>query len=133
QFWANVILTALRDKDGTLIAYGKVTRDLTERREAERNIREQAQAILDVSVPVVQIWEGVLAVPLIGTLDSQRTQDFMERLLERIVETRSEVALVDITGVPIIDTQKAAHLLETFAAVRLLGARVILPGVRPAI
>ena len=133
QFWANVIITALRDETGTLIGYGKVSRDLTERREAENKIREQAQAILDVSVPVVQIWEGVLAVPLIGTLDSQRTQDFMERLLERIVESRSEVALVDITGVPVIDTQTAAHLIETFAAVKLLGASVILTGVRPAI
>jgi PAS domain S-box-containing protein len=133
RFWANVIITALRDNDGTLVGFAKVTRDLTERREMERRVRDQAQAILDVSVPVVQIWEGILAVPLIGTLDSQRTQDFMERLLERIVETRSEVALVDITGVPIIDTQTATHLIETFAAVRLLGASVILTGVRPAI
>src|SRR5579864_5559302 len=133
QFWANVVITALRDKDGTLVGFAKVTRDLSERREIENKVREQAQAILDVSVPVVQIWEGVLAVPLIGTLDSQRTQDFMDRLLERIVETRSEVALIDITGVPVIDTQTASHLIETFAAVRLLGATVILTGVRPAI
>jgi PAS domain S-box-containing protein len=133
QFWANVVITALRDPDGSLVGFAKVTRDLSERREIENKIRDQAQAILDVSVPVVQIWEGVLAVPLIGTLDSQRTQDFMDRLLERIVETRSEVALIDITGVPVIDTQTAAHLIETFAAVRLLGASVILTGVRPAI
>ena len=133
QFWANVIITALRDRDGQLIGYGKVTRDLTERRLLEDRVRNQAQAILDVSIPVIQIWQGVLAVPLIGNLDSQRTQDFMERLLSRLVETQSEVALVDITGVPIIDTQTAAHLIETFAAVRLLGARVVLTGVRPAI
>jgi PAS domain S-box-containing protein len=133
QFWANVVITALRDHSGTLVGFGKVTRDLTERRAIEDRIREQAQAILDVSIPVVQIWAGILAVPLIGTLDSQRTQDFMDRLLGRIVETQSEVALIDITGVPVIDTQTAAHLIETFSAVRLLGARVILTGVRPAI
>jgi rsbT co-antagonist protein RsbR len=133
KFWANVIITTLRDRTGAVVGFGKVTRDLTERRAVEERVRQQAQAILDVSIPVVQIWAGVLAVPLIGTLDSQRTQDFMERLLGRIVETQSEVALIDITGVPVIDTQTAAHLIETFSAVRLLGARVILTGVRPAI
>jgi rsbT co-antagonist protein RsbR len=81
----------------------------------------------------MQIWEGVVAVPLIGNLDSQRTQLFMERLLERIVETNSPLAIVDIMGVPTIDTQTAQHLMETITAVRLLGAQVILTGVRPAI
>jgi rsbT co-antagonist protein RsbR len=82
---------------------------------------------------VLQVWEGVVVAPLIGTLDSQRTQRFMEVLLERIVETRSAIALVDITGVPAIDTQTAQHLIETINAVRLLGAQVVLTGVRPAI
>jgi len=75
----------------------------------------------------------VVVAPLIGSLDSQRTQQFMERLLNRIVETNSPVALVDITGVPTIDTQTAQHLIETISAVRLLGAQVVLTGVRPAI
>ncbi len=75
----------------------------------------------------------MVAAPLIGVLDSQRTQQFMERLLNRIVETNSPVALVDITGVPTIDTQTAQHLIETITAVRLLGAQVVLTGVRPAI
>lgn len=82
---------------------------------------------------MVQVWEGVIAAPLIGTLDSQRTEQFMERLLQRIVETNSPVALVDITGVPTLDTQTAQHLIETVTAVRMLGARVVLTGVRPAL
>jgi rsbT co-antagonist protein RsbR len=92
----------------------------------------RAQEILDVSTPVVQVWDGVVAAPLIGALDSERTQRFMERLLEAIVESGSTFALVDITGVPTIDTQTAQHLVETITAVRLLGAQVVLTGVRPA-
>ena len=82
---------------------------------------------------VMEVWTGVVVAPLIGTLDSRRSQRFMEVLLERIVETNSSVALVDITGVPAIDTQTAQHLIETITAVRLLGAQVVLTGVRPAI
>lgn len=134
RFWANVILTALRDKDGVLCGFGKVTRDLTERRAAEQKIQQQAQEIFDMAVvPIVQIWDGILLAPLIGTLDSQRTQQLMERLLHRLIETRSSVALLDITGVPLIDTQTAQHLIETISAVRLLGSEVILTGVRPNI
>ena len=99
----------------------------------EEVITRQAQEIVEISTPVIQIWAGVVVAPLIGTMDSQRTQQFMERLLERIVETNSPVALVDITGVPTIDTKTGQHLLETITAVRLLGAQVILTGVRPAI
>jgi rsbT co-antagonist protein RsbR len=79
------------------------------------------------------VWEGIVLVPIIGTLDSQRTQHLMERLLQRVTETGSPVALLDITGVPTIDTQTAQHLIETISAVRLLGAEVILTGVRPVI
>lgn len=85
------------------------------------------------TVPVVQVWEGILLVPLIGTLDSSRTQQMMERLLHRLTETSSQVALVDITGVPTIDTQTAQHLIETIKAVRYIGAEVVLTGVRPVI
>jgi PAS domain S-box-containing protein len=131
RFWANVIITALRDPEGNLIGFGKMTRDLTEQKQAEATIARQAQDILEVSTPVVQVWDGVVAAPLIGTLDSQRTEQFMERLLQRIVETNSPVALVDITGVPTIDTQTAQHLVETVTAVRMLGAQVVLTGVRP--
>jgi len=134
RFWANVILTPLRDKNGQLVGYGKVTRDLSERRKSEEQIKKQAQEILEMAtVPVVQVWDGIVLVPLIGTLDSQRTQQLMERLLHRVTETASPVALLDITGVPTIDTQTAQHLIETVSAVRLLGAEVILTGVRPVI
>jgi PAS domain S-box-containing protein len=134
RFWANVVITCLRDSSGEVRGFGKITRDLSERREAEEKIRRQTQEILEMAaVPVVQVWEGIVMVPLIGTLDSQRTQQLMERVLNRVTETNSPVALIDITGVPSIDTQTAQHLIETTAAVRLLGADVVLTGVRPAI
>ncbi len=134
RFWANVVITCLRDSNGEIRGFGKITRDLSERREAEEKIRRQTQELLEMAaVPVVQVWEGIVLVPLIGTLDSQRTQQLMERVLNRVTETNSPIALLDITGVPSIDTQTAQHLIETTAAVRLLGADVILTGVRPAI
>jgi rsbT co-antagonist protein RsbR len=133
KFWANVIISALRGKDSTLLGFSKVTRDLTERKQAEEQIKQQSREIMELSTPVMQVWQGVVVAPLIGSLDSQRTQQFMERLLNRIVETNSPVALVDIMGVPTIDTQTAQHLIETISAVRLLGAQVVLTGVRPAI
>src|SRR5947208_13150519 len=85
------------------------------------------------TVPVVKVCEGIVLVPLIGMLDSQSTQQLLERLLHRVTETGSPIALLDITGVPAIDTQTAQHLIETISAVRLLGAEVILTGVRPVI
>lgn len=100
---------------------------------AEEVISRQAREVLEISTPVVQVWAGVVVAPLIGTLDTQRAQQLMELLLERIVETRASVALVDITGVPAVDTRTAQHFVETVAAVRLLGAQVVLTGVRPAI
>jgi rsbT co-antagonist protein RsbR len=101
--------------------------------EAEAVIQRQAHEILELSTPVIQVWDGVLVAPLIGTLDSRRTQQVMGGLLERIVETRSSVALLDITGVPAVDTQTARHLIDTMTAVRLLGAQMVVTGVRPAI
>jgi PAS domain S-box-containing protein len=134
RFWANVIITALRDKQGTLLGFGKVTRDLTERRAAEERIKQQSQEIFEMAVvPLVQVWDGIVLVPLIGTLDSQRTQQLMERLLCRVTETGSAVAIIDITGVPTVDTQTAQHLIEAISAVRLLGAETILTGVRASI
>ena len=82
---------------------------------------------------MIQVWQGIVIAPLIGVLDSSRTQGFMERLLNSIVENDASIALIDITGVPSVDTQTAQHLMETIAASKLLGARVILTGVRPAI
>ncbi len=93
----------------------------------------QAQEILEVSIPAIQIWPGIIVSPLIGTLDTGRAQMFMEKLLETIVATNSPVALVDVTGVPVLDTQTAQHLMETISAAGMLGAKVVLTGVRPAI
>jgi rsbT co-antagonist protein RsbR len=133
RFWANEVITALREQDGTLCGFGKVMRDLTERKRAEEKATQQAREIIEISTPVIQIWDGVLMAPLLGTFDSERTQQLMERLLERIVETNSGVALLDVTGVPTIDTRTAQHLAETITSVRLLGAQAVLTGVRPAI
>jgi PAS domain S-box-containing protein len=134
RFWASVSITALRDGDGKIRGFGKVTRDLTDRRLAEEKLRKQNQDILEmVAVPVVQLWDGIVLVPLIGTLDSQRTQQLMDRLLNRVMETSSPVAILDITGVPTIDTQTAQHLIEAISAVRLLGSEVVVTGVRPVI
>jgi rsbT co-antagonist protein RsbR len=89
--------------------------------------------MLELSTPVVKLWEGVLALPMIGTLDSARTQIVMESLLQRIVETGAEVAIIDITGVPTVDTLVAQHLLKTVTAARLMGADCIISGIRPQI
>lgn len=122
-----------RDEAGNVLGIFAAARDITARKQAEEHIKQQSREIMELSTPVMQVWQGVVVAPLIGSLDSQRTQQFMERLLNRIVETNSPVALVDITGVPTIDTQTAQHLIETISAVRLLGAQVVLTGVRPAI
>ena len=99
----------------------------------EDAIARQTQEIMELSTPVVQVWEGVVIAPLIGILDSQRTQNFMEKFLDALVTTESSLALLDITGVPTVDTQTAQHLFEAITAARLLGTRVILTGVRPNI
>jgi rsbT co-antagonist protein RsbR len=133
RYWANIIVTALHDENRKLRGFGKIVRDLSERKRAEDLVRHRSDEIIEAAVPVVQVWEGILLVPLIGTLDSSRTQQLMERLLKRITETSSEVALLDITGVPAIDTQTAQHLVETIKAVRYVGSDIVLTGVRPAI
>jgi rsbT co-antagonist protein RsbR len=99
----------------------------------EEVIARQTEEMLELSTPVVELWEGILALPLIGTLDSARTQVVMENLLQRIVDTGSTIAIIDITGVPTVDTLVAQHLLKTVAAARLMGADCIISGIRPQI
>jgi len=99
----------------------------------EEVIRRQQEEMLELSTPVVKMWDGIVALPLIGTLDSARTSVVMESLLQRIVETGSEIAIIDITGVPTVDTLVAQHLLKTVAAARLMGADCIISGIRPQI
>jgi rsbT co-antagonist protein RsbR len=99
----------------------------------EEMIGRQQQELLELSTPVVQLWDGILALPLIGTLDSARTQIVMESLLERIVTSGAEIAIIDITGVPTVDTLVAQHLIKTISAARLMGADCVLSGIRPQI
>lgn len=99
----------------------------------EEVIARQQQELLELSTPVVRLWDNVLALPLIGTLDSARTQVVMQNLLDAIVQTRSDIAVIDITGVPTVDTLVAQHLLKTVAAARLMGADCIISGIRPQI
>ena len=123
EFWTAGILL---DKLGlyTMEVYQKSREEI---------IGRQKMELLELSTPVVKLWDGILALPLIGTLDSSRTQVVMESLLQRIVETGSSVAVIDITGVPAVDTLVAQHLLKTVAAARLMGADCIISGIRPQI
>ncbi|HEX4352720.1 MAG TPA: STAS domain-containing protein [Polyangiales bacterium] len=111
---------------------GLYTTEIFQRTREEVIARQQSE-MLELSTPVVELWHGILALPLIGTLDSRRTQTVMETLLERIVETGSQMAIIDITGVPTVDTLTAQHLLRTITATRLMGADCIISGVRPQI
>ena len=123
ELWA---LTVLLDKLGlyTTEVYQKGREEV---------IARQQRNMLELSTPVVELWEGILALPLIGTLDSERTQLVMEALLTRIVETGASIAIIDITGVPTVDTLVAQHLLKTVAAARLMGADCLISGIRPQI
>jgi rsbT co-antagonist protein RsbR len=120
------LITELIDKLGmhTVATFQKAREDV---------ISRQQEELLELSTPVVKLWDGVLALPMIGTLDSARTQVVMESLLQRIVETGSEIAIIDITGVPTVDTLVAQHLLKTVTAIRLMGADCIICGIRPQI
>jgi len=120
------VATALLDKLGlfTTEAYQKGREEV---------IVRQQQELLELSTPVVELWDGILALPLIGTLDSARTQVVMENLLQKIVETGAGIAIIDITGVPTVDTLVAQHLLKTVSAARLMGADCIISGIRPQI
>jgi rsbT co-antagonist protein RsbR len=99
----------------------------------EQIIADQAASMLELSTPVVRLWEGIIAVPLVGTLDSGRTQLVMEKLLETLVATGADHAVIDITGVPTVDTEVAQHLLKTVSAARLLGAECTISGIRPQV
>jgi rsbT co-antagonist protein RsbR len=122
----NWVATVLLDKLGLF-----TTEVHQQNREAV--IVRQQQELMELSTPVVKLWEGILALPLIGTLDSARTQVVMESLLNQIVESEATIAIIDITGVPTVDTLVAQHLLKTVAAARLMGADCIISGIRPQI
>ena len=94
-------------------------------------VAQQRQTISELETPVIQVWDGILALPIVGSLDTARTQEMNETLLQRIVDTGAEIVLLDITGVPVVDTAVAQHLLESVAAARLLGAEVLIVGLSP--
>ena len=123
ELWST---TLLLDKLGLYImeVYQKSREELIERQQRE---------LLELSTPVVELWDDIVALPLVGTLDSQRTQIVMETLLQKIVQTSASIAIIDITGVPTVDTLVAQHLLKTVAATRLMGADCIISGIRPQI
>jgi len=123
EFWG---ISSILDKLGlfTFEQYQQTREDM---------ISRQQQEMLELSTPVVKLWEGVLVLPLIGTLDSARTQQVMESLLQKIVDTNSAVAIIDITGIPTVDTLVAQHLIKTVNAARLMGAECIVSGIRPQI
>jgi rsbT co-antagonist protein RsbR len=120
------VATLLLDKLGLYITE-------IHQRNREDIIARQQEELMELSTPVVELWDGILALPLIGTLDSERTQVVMENLLQEIVRTGAEIAIIDITGVPTVDTLVAQHLIKTIAAARLMGADCLISGIRPQI
>ncbi len=135
--WFN---SPLFDESGACIGVSAIAQDVTSRVRAEAELRahvatieQQREAILALSAPLLQVWEGVLALPLIGVLDSARSASVMDRLLARIVETRSHHAILDLTGVAVVDAAVAKHLEELLQAMKLLGTRAVVTGIHPAV
>ncbi|MER7180790.1 PAS domain S-box protein [Streptomyces hyaluromycini] len=129
EFPIEISLSPLQTAEGVLVA--AAIRDVTERRETEQRLQRQRDEILELSTPVIQVWDKVLVMPIIGTLDTLRATRLTEGLLEKIAQSQAEVAILDISGVPTIDTQVAQHLLKTVQAAVLMGTVSIMSGVRP--
>lgn len=119
--------------NGEIVEFIHISRDVTERVMAEERLREQQRAILELSTPVVKMWEGIITLPLIGMIDSARAKQIMESLLQAIVETQAAIAIIDITGVPLVDTEVADRLVKTIKAAALLGTRCMMVGIKPDI
>lgn len=129
EFPVEISLSPLETSEGAWVS--AAVRDVTERRQQVQQLRRQRDEILELSTPVIQVWDKVLALPIIGTLDSSRAARLTESLLEKIAEHQAEVVILDISGVPTIDTLVAQHLLRTVQAAMLMGAVSIMSGVRP--
>jgi rsbT co-antagonist protein RsbR len=130
KYWAGVVLAPVRRDTGELTGFVSVTRDETKRRDIEERQQRQRDEILELSTPVVQVWDDVLVLPIIGTLDSRRASRLTEGLLSTIAETQAKIIILEVTGVPTIDSVLAQHLLNTVRAVALMGTVSILSGVR---
>lgn len=136
--WYSTLLGPVK-KNGEIVGVALFTSDVTEQKRAQEGLKkaqeellaQQARAIQELSTPVIQIWEGIVVLPLIGTIDTARAQSILDNLLDAIVHTQAEVAIMDITGVSVVDTAVAGHLLETVDAARVLGTETILTGVSP--
>jgi rsbT co-antagonist protein RsbR len=136
--WYSTVLSPIK-RDGKVVAASVFTADVTDRKMAEKELQsakdeliaQQSRAIMELSTPVIEVWEDILVLPLIGAIDTARAQRVVESLLETIVEKQASVVIMDITGVPLIDTAVANHLIMTVSAVTILGTRMILTGVSP--
>lgn len=133
QVWVDIVIAPLRDKNGELKGFVKVARDASERKKAEEIIERQKKDLIELSTPVMNLWQGILALPIVGTLDSTRSQVVTERLLQGLTASGCTVAIIDISGVPTVDTVVAQHLMKTIGAARLMGAECIISGIRPEI
>lgn len=132
--WGVKFLSSEIDRFPIIDVYDSLIEILSKmEREKDSKIRELSGVLAELSTPIVHLWKGVLLVPLIGTLDSQRAQNLVERLLNKIAESRTEVVIIDVTGVPMIDTLVGGFLIEMFMAVKLLGSDVVLCGIKPEI
>jgi PAS domain S-box-containing protein len=130
RFWAGITLSPIRDDTGRVTAFVRVMRDLTGRRQHEEQLQRQRDEIIELSTPVLQIWDRVLVLPIIGTLSSGRATRLTEAVLTKLAETRNDVLILDVSGVPIIDTNVSQRLLQTVQAAALMGTVSILSGVR---
>ncbi|MBF0525936.1 MAG: PAS domain S-box protein [Deltaproteobacteria bacterium] len=132
KIYVEVSAYPVHDDDG-ITEFIHISRNVTERMMAEERLREHQRAILELSTPVVKLWDGIITLPLIGVIDSNRAKQIMENLLEAIVRTQASIAVIDITGVPMVDTEVADRLIRTIKAAGLLGTRCILVGTKPDI
>jgi rsbT co-antagonist protein RsbR len=130
RFWASATMAAIRDESGQLTGFVTVARDFSQRREQEIRLQRQRDEILELSTPVLQVWDRVLVLPIIGTLDSKRATRLTQGVLNKLADTQTEVIILEVSGVPIIDTSVGRHLLQTVQAAQLMGTVSILSGVR---
>ncbi len=129
DFWVEVVMTIFEHEGKPYMV--TCWRDIADRIEAEETIRQQTEAMMDMSTPVIKLWEHIVLLPLIGVIDTSRASQMIETLLQTVVDSESHVAVLDVTGVPEIDTSVARHLLKTVDAARMLGAEVIVTGFSP--